>query len=259
MSSEFGKRLKVSVFGQSHGRTIGVLIDGLPSGEAVDLPELRAFLARRRPGGALATKRCEADEPVFLSGLENGKTCGSPLCAIIENTDARSEDYAELFDKPRPSHADYAAFIKWQGTADLRGGGHFSGRLTAPLCIAGGIAKQILARRGIGVGAHLSEVGGVEDVSFPLFPDCELFSNLASSDFPMIDENCAKRARQAIEAALRELTSKEREAVVLRDVENLEIREIAKAMNVFEVTVRTHLSNGRLKLRRLLKQKGVHP
>ena len=201
MSSEFGKRLKVSVFGQSHGRTIGVLIDGLPSGEAVDLPELRAFLARRRPGGALATKRCEADEPVFLSGLENGKTCGSPLCAIIENTDARSEDYAELFDKPRPSHADYAAFIKWQGTADLRGGGHFSGRLTAPLCIAGGIAKQILARRGIGVGAHLSEVGGVEDVSFPLFPDCELFSNLASSDFPMIDENCAKRARQAIEAA----------------------------------------------------------
>ena len=149
MSSSFGKLLKISVFGQSHGAAIGVVIDGLPAGEAIDLEELQRFLDRRRPGKSpLSTARKEGDVPEFLSGLENGKTCGAPLCAVIRNRDQRSGDYQELLEKPRPGHADYTAWVKWGGHADMRGGGHFSGRLTAPLCIAGGIAKQILARRG---------------------------------------------------------------------------------------------------------------
>ena len=150
MSSEFGKLLRISVFGQSHGRAIGVNIDGLPAGESIDLQELDAFLDRRKPGKSpLSTTRKESDAPIFLSGLEHGVTCGAPLCAIIENSDQHSSDYQELQDKPRPGHADYTAYIKWDGHADMRGGGHFSGRLTAPLCIAGGIAKQILSRHGV--------------------------------------------------------------------------------------------------------------
>mgnify|MGYP005848639789 CR=1 FL=1 len=176
MSSEFGSLLKISVFGQSHGRAIGVVVDGLPAGEAIDLEELNAFLARRKPGKSpLSTARREADAPVFLSGLENGVTCGAPLCAVIENGDQHSSDYDALQDKPRPGHADYTAFVKWGGQADMRGGGHFSGRLTAPLCIAGGIAKQILSRRGVYVGAHLQSVGTVADALFPLRPTKELF------------------------------------------------------------------------------------
>ncbi|MBE5709517.1 MAG: chorismate synthase [Oscillibacter sp.] len=145
MSSEFGSLLKISVFGQSHGRAIGVVVDGLPAGEAIDLEELNAFLARRKPGKSpLSTARREADAPVFLSGLENGVTCGAPLCAVIENGDQHSSDYDALRDKPRPGHADYTAFVKWGGQADMRGGGHFSGRLTLGLVAAGVVAKKIL-------------------------------------------------------------------------------------------------------------------
>lgn len=205
MSSEFGKILRVGVFGQSHGRAIGVTVDGLPAGEAVDLDELNAFLDRRRPGkNGLSTPRKETDLPVFLSGLERGVTCGSPLCAIIENGDPHSSDYDELTDKPRPSHADYTAFVKWGGQADMRGGGHFSGRLTAPLCIAGGIAKQILARRNIFVGAHLTSVSTVEDERFPLFPTAELFAGVASKEFPVLSDAAGERMKAAIAAAASE-------------------------------------------------------
>ena len=202
MSSEFGKLLKVSVFGQSHGKAIGVLMDGLPAGEAIDLNALQAFLDRRRPGrNSLSTSRQESDRPVFLSGLENGVTCGAPLCAIIENADQHSSDYSELADKPRPAHADYTAHMKWGGHADMRGGGHFSGRLTAPLCIAGGIAKQILARRGIFVGAHLSAVAGIPDEAFPLHPTAELFDVVASKDFPVINGEAGEAMQAAILSA----------------------------------------------------------
>ena len=180
MSSEFGRTLRVGVFGQSHGAAIGVTIDGLPAGERIDLAELQAFLDRRKPGKSpLSTARKEADAPEFLSGLRDGVTCGSPLCAVIYNSNQHSSDYAELADKPRPSHADYTAWVKWGGQADMRGGGHFSGRLTAPLCIAGGIAKQILARRGVFVGAHLAAVGAEDDEAFPLYPTDELFRAVA--------------------------------------------------------------------------------
>ena len=202
MSSEFGHLLKISVFGQSHGAAIGVVMDGLPAGEAVDLDALQAFLDRRRPGkNALSTLRKETDRPTFLSGLENGITCGAPLCAMIQNSDQHSSDYSELRDKPRPGHADYTAFVKWQGQADMRGGGHFSGRLTAPLCIAGGIAKQILARRGIFVGAHLASVGTETDDAFPLLPTAELFEAVAAKPFPVLNDAAGERMQSAILAS----------------------------------------------------------
>lgn len=208
MSSEFGHLLKISVFGQSHGTAIGVVVDGLPAGEAVDLTELQAFLDRRKPGkNPLSTARKEADAPTFLSGLENGITCGAPLCAVIQNGDQHSGDYAGLTDTPRPGHADYTAAVKWGGHADMRGGGHFSGRLTAPLCIAGGIAKQILARRGVFVGAHLKEVAGIPDAPFPLRPSAELFQEVAAKAFPVLDDGAGERMRAAILAAREDLDS----------------------------------------------------
>ena len=208
MSSEFGKILKVSVFGQSHGKAIGVNIDGLPAGETIDLEELQRFLDRRRPGKSpLSTARNEGDVPEFLSGLENGKTCGAPLCAIIRNSDQHSGDYAELADKPRPGHADYTAWVKWKGHADMRGGGHFSGRLTAPLCIAGGIAKQILARRGIYVGAHLHSVGNYLDAPLPDCPAPELFEAVAAKPFPVLNDKNGDLMQKLIERARQELDS----------------------------------------------------
>ena len=208
MSSEFGNLLKISVFGQSHGRAIGVVVDGLPAGEFIDLDELNEFLARRKPGKSpLSTTRKESDAPLFLSGLENGVTCGAPLCAVIENSDQHSSDYDALRDKPRPGHADYTAYVKWGGHADMRGGGHFSGRLTAPLCIAGGIAKQILARRGVFVGARLKEVAGIPDAPFPLRPSAELFQEVAAKAFPVLDDGAGERMRAAILAAREDLDS----------------------------------------------------
>ena len=208
MSSEFGNILKISIFGQSHGKAIGVNIDGLPAGEPIDLEELNAFLDRRKPGKSpLSTARKESDTPVFLSGLENGVTCGFPLCAVIENSDQHSSDYSELQDKPRPSHADYTAWVKWGGQADMRGGGHFSGRLTAPLCIAGGIAKQILARRGIFVGAHLAAVGTENDAPFPLHPTAELFDAIAAKPFPVVDDGAGDRMQALILEARKNLDS----------------------------------------------------
>ena len=202
MSSEYGKALKISVFGQSHGKAIGVNIDGLPSGEQIDLEELYAFMARRAPGKSeFATKRSEADMPVFLSGIENNKTCGFPVCAIIENKDTRSTDYAGLSRTPRPSHADYTALLRYGESVDLRGGGHFSGRLTAPLCIAGGIAKQILARRGIFIGAHLSSVGTAKDEKFPLYPTKELFDEVAKKELPVINDELGKKMAEQIREA----------------------------------------------------------
>ena len=208
MSSEFGRILRMSVFGQSHGRAIGVNIDGLPAGEAIDLDELNAFLDRRKPGKSpLSTARKETDTPVFLSGLEDGVTCGFPMCVMITNSDQHSSDYSELADKPRPSHADYTARVKWGGHADMRGGGHFSGRLTAPLCVAGGIAKQILARRGVYVGAHLAAVGTEDDAPFPLHPTKELFDAVATKPFPVLDDGAGERMQALILEARQNLDS----------------------------------------------------
>lgn len=208
MSSEYGKVLKISVFGQSHGKAIGVNIDGLPAGEQIDEDALRVFMERRAPGrNEYTTSRKEADIPVFLSGLKDGKTCGAPLCAIIENKDAHSSDYYGFNVTPRPGHADYTALVKYGKNADLRGGGHFSGRLTAPLCIAGGIAKQILEKRGIYVGAHLASAGKERDDLFPLEPTREMFDEIALKAFPVINDNCGRKMIGIIKAAAEKLDS----------------------------------------------------
>lgn len=172
MSSRFGTALKVQVFGQSHAPAIGVCIDGFPVGFSPDFDALDAFLARRAPGqGAYATARKEADKPEFLSGLVDGHTCGAPITAVIRNTDTRSKDYGNIAEMPRPSHADYPAWVKYGDQADYRGGGHFSGRLTAPLCIAGGLCLQYLAQKGISIGAHILQIGSVRDAAFdPVSP-----------------------------------------------------------------------------------------
>lgn len=205
MSSEFGKDLRVSVFGESHGPGIGVVVNGFPAGEKVDTDALLRFMARRAPGNSrLTTARKEADLPEFLSGIRDGVLTGSPFAALIRNTSQRSGDYKGFDDTPRPSHADYTAAVKWQGAADMRGGGHFSGRLTAPLCVAGGIALQILERKGIFVGAHLLNVGGIEDLPFPLHPAPEMFARTAAADFPVLDPERGALMQECIRQAAAE-------------------------------------------------------
>ena len=161
MSSVYGNYIKVSIFGQSHSAAIGVVLDGIPAGYAIDMEELQNFMNRRAPGqNQYTTSRKEADQPEFLAGLVGNVTCGAPICAIIRNTNTRSGDYENIRDIPRPGHADYTAHVKYGGHEDVSGGGHFSGRLTAPLCIAGGIIKQILAKDGIEIDAEIREIGG---------------------------------------------------------------------------------------------------
>lgn len=172
MSSIYGKNIKISIFGQSHSEAIGVTIDGFPAGFTVDMEKLSSFMSRRAASGkAFATKRSEPDKPEFICGLLDNTTCGAPLTAIIHNTNTKSKDYENLAVTPRPSHADYTAELKYGGFQDKSGGGHFSGRLTAPLCIAGGICKQLLEEQGIFVYAHIKSIKDVEDDPFnPLSP-----------------------------------------------------------------------------------------
>ena len=164
MSSTYGENLKLSIFGQSHGPAIGMTLDGIPAGLPVDLEKLQEFLNRRAPGqNDWSTPRKEDDKPEFLAGIVDGYTCGAPIAAIIHNKNTRAGDYSNLKDVPRPGHADYTAQIKYGGFQDASGGGHFSGRLTAPLCIAGGLCKQWLEEMGIRIGARIESIGDVVD------------------------------------------------------------------------------------------------
>lgn len=202
MSSSFGENIRIQLFGQSHSEAVGAVIDGLPAGERVDMEQVQAFLARRAPGGALATPRKEADIPRVLSGIVDGYTCGAPICAVIENTNTRSSDYSMLKDRPRPAHSDYPAFIKYGGYHDIRGGGHFSARLTAPLCFAGAVCLQILARRGIRIGAHIAAIGNVRDALFdPVTGSPELYEAISARSIPVIDESAGEKMRAEIESA----------------------------------------------------------
>ena len=200
MSSELGNNLRVSIFGQSHASAIGVTMDGLPAGEKVDLGELYTFLQRRAPGRLdTSTPRREEDRPEILCGLLDGRTCGAPLAAVIANTNTRSGDYDKLRDVPRPGHADYTAQVRYKGYQDVRGGGHFSGRLTAPLCVAGGICLQILRRRGIEIAAHISRVGAWEDRPLnPMGEAVQTLEALRKAPFPVLEEKAAKQMRSAI-------------------------------------------------------------
>lgn len=199
MSSTYGENLKLSIFGQSHGPAIGLTLDGIPAGLPVDADLLQVFLNRRAPGqNDWSTPRREEDRPEFLSGILDGFTCGAPIAAVIYNKNTRSGDYANLKDCPRPGHADYTAQIKYGGFQDAAGGGHFSGRLTAPLCIAGGLCKQWLEEMGIRINARISALAGIEDAPLdPIRPE----TNRIGADFPVIDSEAGARMREAIAAA----------------------------------------------------------
>lgn len=167
MSSMWNNNISISIFGESHGAAIGVVIDNLPPGEYIDLEELSMFLSRRAPKkDKTSTPRNEKDLPQIMSGLVNNRTTGTPLCAFIQNTDTRSNDYSNISKLARPGHADYTGSLRYKGFNDVRGGGHFSGRLTAPLCFAGAVCGQILEKRGIYTGAHISSVHNIKDSSF---------------------------------------------------------------------------------------------
>ena len=199
MSSTYGENLKLSIFGQSHGPAIGMTLDGIPAGFSVDFDALQTFLDRRAPGqGDWSTPRKEADQPEYLSGIVDGFTCGAPIAAIIRNTNTRSGDYENLKDCPRPGHADFTAQIKYGGFQDAAGGGHFSGRLTAPLCIAGGMCKQWLEEMGIHIGAHIIRIGQESSEGFdPLQPQLGQVGRF----FPTLDADSADRFQAAIAAA----------------------------------------------------------
>lgn len=210
MSSSFGHSVRVTVFGQSHSAAIGCVVDGLPAGEPVDMEELARFMSRRAPGrNSWSTPRKEADAPSVLGGLNpDGRTCGAPLAMTIANTNTRPHDYDNLRTCPRPGHADYVAAIKYAGQQDPSGGGHFSGRLTAPLCAAGGVCLQILARRGIHVGAHLVRVAGIDDAHFdPVSPTAKELAAPGRKDFAVIDDAAGAKMRDAIDAARAEQDS----------------------------------------------------
>lgn len=167
MSSFYGERLKLSLFGQSHGEAIGITMDGFPAGMVIDMPRLAAEMARRAPGQSkMTTSRREPDAPEFLSGVLEGRTTGQPICAIIRNTNTRSQDYGEGVDLVRPGHADYTGHVRYFGFEDWRGGGHFSGRLTAPITLAGALCSQWLEDKGVKSACHIQQLGSVTDDSF---------------------------------------------------------------------------------------------
>lgn len=211
MASVFGNVIHLSIFGQSHSPAIGCSLDGLPAGIELDLDALQRFLDRRAPGRSdTATMRREADAPEFVAGVTDGRTDGAPLAAIIRNADTRSEDYAGLRRVPRPGHADFPARIKYRNMHDVAGGGHFSGRLTAPLCVAGGIALQALEGCGVRVAAHIANLGpeGIPDEPLnPMEADPGQLAAIASHELPCIDAEAASRMREAILSARSELDS----------------------------------------------------
>lgn len=203
MSNTFGTKLKTTIFGQSHSEAIGVVVDGLPAGIRLDMEHIRDFMARRAPGrDRFSTKRREPDTPEIISGLVDGVTCGAPLCAVIHNRDTRSSDYSGFERTPRPSHSDYTAWLKFNGFNDIRGGGQFSGRLTAPLCFAGAAALQVLHSKGIVIGAHILGVAGIRDDAPDLASvDEETLALARKNSFPALSAEKCQAMMDAIDAA----------------------------------------------------------
>lgn len=196
--SQMGNKVKIEIFGESHSDSIGMTMTGFPAGVEIDEEELYRFMLRRAPGrDATSTPRKESDKPEFLCGIVNGITTGAPISAVIKNTNQHSRDYDKLRHTPRPSHADYAASVKYGGANDIRGGGAFSGRLTAPLCIGGGLAKQLLERRGIKIGAHALMIGGVYDDAFDMANPCGI-TKAKDKPFPTLSDEAGEKMREAI-------------------------------------------------------------
>lgn len=195
--------MKHMIFGESHGPAIGVALSGVPAGIELDMEEIAFEMGRRAPGkNNLSTSRKEADKPEIISGFFEGKTTGAPLCALIENNNQRSKDYSKTKDLARPGHADYTGFLRYEGNNDYRGGGHFSGRLTAPLVFAGAVAKQVLLNEGIRIGAHIQSVAGIQDsgsfLTLEDILDARKLVEITHKEFPVMDDEQGARMQQAI-------------------------------------------------------------
>lgn len=202
MSANWGSHIELSLFGESHGEAIGIVIGNLPAGICLDMEQIRWYMKRRAPGqNKMSTPRQEKDEVHIVSGLVDGVTTGAPLCAMIYNQNQHSKDYSELKACMRPGHSDYPAYMKYHGFNDVRGGGHFSGRLTAPLVFAGSIARQILKEKGIIVGAHIQSIHHIQDQSFPVDIDETLLEQLSSKMYPTLDEDVFLQMQEVIESA----------------------------------------------------------
>lgn len=203
MSYSFGSKVKVTIFGQSHSEAIGVVIDGIPAGISLDQDRILKFMSRRAPGkNKMSTPRKETDFPEIISGIVDGKTCGAPICAVIKNTDTKSKDYSNLKDVPRPGHADFTAFIKYNGENDIRGGGQFSGRMTAPMCFAGAVIMQVLESKGIYIGGHIASIkgicdDGIDSVSVTKY----ILESIANKEFPVLSDEAGEKMKQEIENA----------------------------------------------------------
>ncbi len=206
MSCSIGKNIVFTVFGQSHSESIGCVIDGLPAGEKIDFDKLYSFMKRRAPGqDKLSTPRKEADYPNIVSGLVEGVTCGAPVCAVINNTNTRSQDYDKLKNLPRPSHADYPASVRYNGFNDARGGGNFSGRMTAPLCFAGGLLMQILEKSGVEIHAHIKSIANVQDEKIDMTTgSVQKLKEASSKAFPVISDEAGDKMQEAILSAKKE-------------------------------------------------------
>lgn len=202
-------KLNVSIFGESHGVGIGVVIDGLPSGIEIDNDKIIDFMARRAPKkDGISTRRNEKDMPEIMSGIYNGKTTGTPLAAVIRNTDQHSADYGNLITSARPGHADYTGFVRYNGANDPRGGGHFSGRITAPLVFAGAVCAQVLETYGISSCAHILSVDGVYDDKFDgLTANSEMFDEIKKREMPLINESISAEIKEHVRAASEKLDS----------------------------------------------------
>ena len=209
MSGIYGMNIKMAIYGESHGASIGLVIDGVPPGLQLDLEQIEKEMARRAPGkNQLSTQRKESDSFAIQSGFFEGYTTGTPLCVVIKNSDQHSKDYSILKDKMRPGHADYAGFVRYQGFNDYRGGGHFSGRLTAPLVFMGAVAKQALAQAGILVGAHILQIADIKEENFnPLGIDDKKITELAGKDFAVMDDAIGEKMQAKILEAKAELNS----------------------------------------------------
>ncbi|MGL5086588.1 MAG: chorismate synthase [Clostridium sp.] len=200
MSGVWGNKIKIAIFGESHGTAIGITISGLPAGFNIDMDEVSLEMARRAPGkSAISTARKEDDKPEILSGIFEGKSTGAPLCGIIRNADTRSKDYAKTKDLMRPGHADFTGHVKYDGFNDYRGGGHFSGRITAPLVFAGAICKQILQSKGIFIGSHINSVGNIKDERFNnINLEKDELVALKHKEMPLLNSALEEKIRGAI-------------------------------------------------------------
>lgn len=202
MSANWGTNIELSLFGESHGKAIGIVIGNLPAGIHLDMDEIRWHMKRRAPGqNKMSTPRVEKDEVQIMSGLLDGITTGAPLCAVIENSDQHSKDYSLLKECMRPGHSDYPAYIKYKGFNDVRGGGHFSGRLTAPIVFAGSVARQILKQKGIVVGAHIQSIHNVYDDSFGVDITTHDIENLLQQQYPTLNSEVFAQMQNVIEEA----------------------------------------------------------